>query len=163
MEKAPGPPFTITTEIGCVEVQEPLVALVPEMVTTDSLPAGFSKMLDPPVNSNFAISSVPSGHSKVGVPAVVCTRPTTRSTTPTTATTMPVCHMRMLRWMRETIDGIRASQKGQRQMTREVVSRYVARIRRRGLGALAARCVPARRYRIVPTAAVGPKVPRCHP
>ncbi len=38
----PGPPLTSTPEIGRVEDQSPPVASASEMVTTDSLPAGFS-------------------------------------------------------------------------------------------------------------------------
>lgn len=39
----PGPPLTRTALTGVVELHEPLVAVALEIVTTASLPAGFSK------------------------------------------------------------------------------------------------------------------------
>jgi hypothetical protein len=67
--------LTTTAAIGRVDVHDPPVAVPFVIVTTPSLPAGFSNTYRPPWNSNFATSSVPVGHATGEVATVVCTRP----------------------------------------------------------------------------------------
>jgi hypothetical protein len=86
----PGPPLTMIAEMGVVEVQTPPLALASLIVTTFWLPLGFSNLYLPPEYSNFATSTVPSGHSALPpCEEVVDSMPTTSISAPTRAIAMP--------------------------------------------------------------------------
>ncbi len=86
---AAGPPLTMMAAIGVVECIVPPVSVPLLMVTTASLPDGFSKTYVPPATLNLATRSSPFGHDRLGFEDVVCTRPITITTAPSAATAMP--------------------------------------------------------------------------